>query len=341
MNLKGRHEDLIKIIDHIKNDKAGISNYKNLDSYYKLMYKYFPSKNIVEFVDKLINVPVRDYIDDIEDNATLLNADGSLVTTWDRWHITMTSQGQLDDVRFNKFREKCFELSETNMTAADELYRLTRTYIIQNPVVENAENIQYAFINAKAKMPYSYKKIAMNYLRDSYDILKSTIIFKICNKCGYVKNMDGKVIIHRLCNPVFEEKTFSPGTLILKPEVFNAITNPGRFEYEVYSSLLNKGYEAIIFPEIERKGDIFVSIGGDGLYLDMKAYNYPESLYSELTTSNGFLKDKYRNRWIIVPDLYYSEQLETLDDVLRTGGSRLYNISDLIKKLNRLANVRR
>lgn len=48
MDLKKiRHEDLLKIINHIKNDKTGIDEYKDLNYYYKLMYKYLPSKDIV------------------------------------------------------------------------------------------------------------------------------------------------------------------------------------------------------------------------------------------------------------------------------------------------------
>lgn len=336
MELSGRHEDLIKIIDFIKNDKIGMTSYKNIDSYYQLMYKYLPSKNIVEFINNLVHIPVKEYIDDIEDDSTLLNTDGSLRETWDNWHIAMTSQGQLDDVRFEKFRENCFKLSESDMPAAEELYRLTRTYIIQNPIINKAEDIQYIFADSIIKIPYAYRKIAMDYIRDSYDILKLSTNLRVCNTCGYIKNFNGKIILHRLCNPVFSDKTFAQGTLVLKPEVFYAITNPGRFEYEVFKALLYQGFYSVIFPEVEKSGDIFVSIGGDGLYLDMKAYNYPEALYNELVSPNGFLKEKYRNRWIIVPDLYYSEQFETIGDIIRSGGSRLYNIDGLINKLHRL-----
>lgn len=333
---KSRHEDLVKIIGHIKNDKVGISSYKNLDSYYELMYKHLPSKDIVDFIHNLSTIPVSEYVDNIEHNTPLLNADGTLNTLWDKWHISITSQGNLDDVRFNKFRDKCFELWETNMQAADELYRITRAFIIENPIIEDAENLRYIFIDTKTKIQSSYRKMALEYIRDSYDILKTPRNFKVCSTCGYVKNIDGKILTHRLCNPTYAEKLLPQGTLILKPEIFNAITNPGRFEFEVYNALLNAGFDSIIFPEIERNGDIYVIINGDGLYLDMKAYNYAESLYSELVNDNGYLKEKYRNRWIIVPDLYYQEQLEFIGSILRSGGSRFYNIKDLIKKLNKI-----
>lgn len=337
MELKSRHEDLIKIIGHIKNDKVGILSYKNLDSYYKLMYKHLPSKNIVDFMYKLTTLPVYEYVDNIEDSSPLLNSDGNLNDIWDKWHINMTSQGKLDDVRFNIFRNKCFELAETNMSSADELYRITRTFIIKNPIIEDAESLRYLFMTTKTKIPISYKKISSEYIRDSYDILKTSKVFKICSTCGYVKNIDGKIITHRLCNPTYTEKLLPQGTLVLKPEIFNAITNPGRFEVEVNTALVNVGFNSVLFPEIERLGDVYVNtIGGDGLYLDMKAYNVPEHLYGELVSETGYLKEKYRNRWIIVPDLYYHEQLEFIGQLLRSNGSKLYNIEDLIKKLNRI-----
>jgi hypothetical protein len=60
---------------------------------------------------------------------------------------------------------------------------------------------------------------------------------------------------------------------------------------------LKSGFDATIFPKIEKDGDILVNIYGKQIYLDMKAYNYAENLYSELT-NNKTLKDKYRNRWL-------------------------------------------
>lgn len=336
MYLKSRHEDLIKIIGHIKNDKVNIVNYKDLDSYYEMMYRYLPSKSIVDFIYKLISIPVSDYVDDIDYNIPLLNADGSLNSVWDEWYIKITSQGKLDDIRFNKFRVKCFELYQSNPVAADELYRITRTYIIENPIVYDMEELRYIFINSKNKIPLSYRQIAIDYIRDSYNVIKIPVFYKICDVCGYVKSIDDKIIVHRLCNPTYKGKLLSQGTLVLKPEVFHSITNPGRFEYMVYRSLLEEGYITTIFPEIEKNGDILVSVNGNNIYLDMKAYNYTEELYHELVNDNGYLKDKYRNRWIIVPDLYYSEQLEYIGDILRVNGSRLYNIDDLLKKLSRI-----
>lgn len=340
VKLKNRHEDLIKIIGHIKSDKAGILNCKNLNSYYELMYKYFPdSKNIVDFIDKLITIPVSEYIDHIEEKYTLLNNDGTLNSVWDNWHITMTSQGKLDDLRFNKFRDRCFELSETDMPSAEELYRITRKFIIENPIIEEAEKLQYIFMDTKTKIPYSYRKLALEYIRDSYEILKISKDVRVCNVCGYVNNLDGKVVIHRLCNPKYSDKTLLPGALILKPEIFNAITNPGRFEIQVYNALINAGYDSTLFPEIERNGDIIVNICSDALYLDMKAYNHADDLYGELVNEQGNLKGKYRSRWIIVPDLYYQEQLEFIGYLLRTGDSRLYNINDLLRKLERISKA--
>lgn len=335
---KSRDEDLIKIIEYIKSDKAGILSCKNLNSYYEFMYKHLPSsKNIVDFIDKLITTPVREYVDNIEGNATLLNPNGTLNTVWDSWHIAMTSQGRLDDVRFNKFREKCFELSKINMPAADELYRVTRTFIIENSIIEEIEKLKYIFMATKISIPYSYKKIAEEYIRDCYDFVKKSDNVKVCNVCGYVNYIDGKEIIHRLCNPIYSEESLMRGTLILKPEIFYAITNPGRFEIDVYNALLLAGYDPILFPEIERNGDILVNVCGRALYLDMKAYNYFHDLYIELANEKGYLKEKYRNRWLVVPDLYYQEQLNVIGYLLKDGGSRLYNIKDLIKKLNRIA----
>ncbi|GEM_PF-3844800 len=330
---KHRHEDLIKIIGHIKNDKVGILEYKKLDLYYKLMYKYLPSRNIVDFIYKLTTVPVCNYIDNIEERSTLLNTDGTLNSVWDKWYINMTSEGRLDDVRFNKFRNKCFELSEIDMSAADELYRVTRKFIIENAIIEESENLNYIFMNANVKIPHSYRKIALEFVRDCYYVIKTSGRFEVCDKCGYVNKIDDKRIIHRLCNPKYKENVFKQGTLILKPEIFNAITTPGRFELEVYIALKNEGFNPILFPEIERNGDIYINICDNDLYLDMKAYNYLDDLHSELINESGYLKDKYRNRWIIVPDIYYLEQLKFIGHILKAGGSKIYNIADLIKKL--------
>lgn len=337
MDLKKiRHEDLLKIINHIKNDKTGIDEYKDLNSYYKLMYKYLPSKNIVDFINNLINIPVCEYVDKIDKDISLLDSDGTLNSYWDEWHIRLTSQGRQDDIRFEKFRQKCFELWNIDKQAAEELYRITRTYIIENPIIESADEIKYIFINSKKLIPVLYRNLAIEYVRDCYDILKIKKEFKVCSCCGYVKNIDSDMVIHRLCNPKYEDNIFNRGTLIVKPEIFYSIINPGRFEYEVFNALLKSGFDATIFPEIEKDGDILVNIYGKQIYLDMKAYNYAENLYSELT-NNKTLKDKYRNRWIVVPDLYYKEQMEFIGHLLRAGGSRLYNIEDLLNKLKRVA----
>lgn len=333
---KLRVSELIEIIQLIKYDKSNINDYKDINKYYKYMQKSFGCCSLVRFIQILTDIPVINYVefdDLIEDESPLLNKDGSLFDYWDEWHINKGSNREIDNKRFNDFRDKCFELEKQNNGAGDILYRATRLFIILNPIIESVDYIAFLLTQSGIKNR-KHKEIAIEYISQCYEVLNSNKTFQICNVCKYIKDIK---VSHNLCNGKYEDKLLKNGTLIARPSIYNDIIKPGLFEKSCFDKLITAGFKAIIFPEIEREGDILVTINNKRYYLDMKAFNNADDLKKELLSNinMNIVKDKYKNRWIIVPDLYYVEQREYLGALLNRNGSRIYNINDLIHKLKR------
>ncbi|MEG2243662.1 MAG: hypothetical protein RSC87_09345, partial [Muribaculaceae bacterium] len=192
------------------------------------------------------------------------------------------------------------------------------------------------FINTKISNAYKdYKNIALKYIKESYDLIRQEKEVEICNICGYVKRIDSTDVIHRLCHPIYTKKLLKKGQYVAKPNIFTSIIQPGRFEIKAYNAIISEGFNARLFPDIETHGDILVDTSDGLIYLDMKSYFVNKNLHEELI-QNDYVKDKYKDRWIIVPDDYYEDQKRELQYILNRNGSRIYNISDLIDKLHRM-----
>jgi hypothetical protein len=333
---KLRVSELMELIQMIKYDKSNIDDYKDINKYYKYMQKSFNCCSLVKFIEILTNIPVINYVkfdDIIENESSLLNKNGSLAEYWDEWHITMGSNRDVDNKRFNDFRDKCFDLEKQNKGAGDTLYRATRLFIILNSIIESIDSIGFILTQSGIKNR-KHKDIAIDYITQCYEILKSNKTFQVCNVCGYIKDTR---VSHNLCNGKYEDKLLKNGVLIARQAIYNDIIKPGLFEKSCFEKIVTEGFKAIIFPEIEKEGDILVIINDKNYFLDMKAYNKPEDLSKELleNINTDKVKEKYKNRWIIVPNLYYVEQKEYIGSLLNRNGSRIYNIDDLINKLKR------
>lgn len=331
-----RISELMELIKIIKYDKSNIDDCKDIKKYYDYMQKSFNCCSLVEFIKILTEIPVTNYVkfdEPIKENSSLLNQDGSILEYWDEWHINKGSNRDIDNKRFDDFRQKCFYLEEKDNGVGDALYRATRLIIILNPIIDSIDNI--GFLLAKSGMKNrKHKDIAIEYITQCYEQLKNNKIYEICDVCGYIK--DPKVS-HNLCNAKYQDKLLKNGMLIARQSIYNDIIKPGLFEKLCFDKLVAEGFNTVIFPEIEREGDILVTISNKKYFLDMKAYNNPEDLRKELldNMNTDKVKEKYKNRWIVVPDLYYIEQREHLRSLLNRNGSRIYNVDDLINKLKR------
>lgn len=336
--MKNTQDVLMEFITFIKNEALGANmDYKRIEILYDYKYKLFENCTLTDFIDKLCSLPVSDYIDGLEETQeALLDEDCSLNEIWNKWYTDIfdtTSKKQ--DERFEKFRDECFKIQIKDNKQADELYRTTRKFIIENPILKDVQEIKFAFMGTK--LNYSNKELGIDYIKDCYDMVSKDTNYLVCNECGYVKYLEGREIIHRLCNiPKFEEVVLKRGTLIAKRTIYSSIIRPGRFEIKIFEGLLEAGIKARLFPDIEVNGDIEISINDQKIYLDMKSYYRNTDLKKEILNHNGFLEDKYKNRWIIVPDEYYLDQKRELQSIINSGNSRIYNKDDLIDKIIRM-----
>lgn len=336
--MKNTKDVLMEFITFIKNESVGTNmNYKKIDILYEYKYKLFENCTLIDFIDKLCSLPVSEYIEGIESiQEPLLDEECCLNDTWSKWHTDIfDTPSKKQDERFEKFRQECFKIQIKDPIQADELYRTTRKFIIENPILKDAQEIQFAFMGTKVN--YSNKKIAIDYIKDCYNMVSKDTDYLVCSECGYVKDLEGIEIVHRLCNiPRFEEATLKRGTLVAKSMIYSSIIRPGRFEIKIFKALLEAGIEVRLFPDIEVDGDIEILINNQTIYLDMKAYYRNYDLKKEILNQHGYLKDKYKNRWIIVPDEYYLDQKRELQNIINSGNSRIYNKDDLIDKLIRM-----
>lgn len=329
----------IEFIDLIKRDKEGLEGYKDISNYYGFMAKICGSEknNIVEFINYLITSRVQEYIEfDIEIDilVPLLDLQGELNKEWANWHSNIGLKSDVDNERFNEFRKKCFELETKSPGRGEILYRETRLFIINNPIIENANFIKNQL--ALKKVRVNERETAFEYLKQCYDFINIEKEYDVCCTCGYVLKYNNETS-HNFCNGKQERKLLKRGTGIAREPIYTAFIKPGRFEVLCYEEIKKSEFDVILFPEIEKEGDILVVINENKIYLDMKAYNRTEELLKEImgNSENG-IKDKYKNRWIIVPELYYKEAEELLRNILNKYGSRLYSIPQLIQKLMRV-----
>lgn len=337
--LRGKTNELFELIQLIKYDKENLNEYRRIEKYYEVMNKIGEFNNLNEFIVCLTSIPVNEYIrigEDGEAYPILLDKNGELNEYWSDWYINLGTKREVDDKRFNEFRKKCFELEQYNVGLGELLYRETRLFIINNPILDNIDKVNLE-LRKNGVTKISHRNIAKEYIEQCYFIINENKEFYICETCGYPKYINNKEASHNLCNAKYIKKNIAKGSVIARYEIYNDIIKPGRFEKLCFSRLSKEGFETILFPEIEREGDILVTINNTKYYLDMKAYNQAGDLAKELMLegSEWNIKNKYKNRWIIVPDIFYIEQRECLEGILNKNGSRIYNIDDVINKLRR------
>lgn len=309
---------------------------RDIETYYVYKDRFFESVNLLQFIHNLAELKVCEYVEGVQDVDTpLLSPTGKLNPLWEQWLVKQidNSNALIMDKMFDEFRELCYKLQAIDREAAHILYLHTRVFIILNPIV-NPTSIK-TFLNGSCfPAKYSkYKEEAERYIKECYTLKRGIKKLEICSTCGYI--FKEETVKHRLCENKREWVEYNTPMYVAKPEIFNAIINPGRFEIEVFESLKKEGFSVRLFPDIETKGDIEVLIDGIHLYLDMKCYAIGDGLYNEVI-ENGRVKQKYRNRWIIVADKYYKEQTRLLGRLLNnpSTNSRLLNIDDLIQELH-------
>lgn len=311
---------------------------RDIESYYAYKDKFFENVNLLQFIQNLTELKVCEYVEGVQDiDIPLLGPTGKLNYLWEQWLVKQidSSNMLIMDKMFDTFRALCYELQKTDKEAAHILYLHTRRFIILNPIV-NPTKVK-TFLNGSGfPAKYSqYKEASEQYIKECYTLERGIRKLEVCSTCGYI--FKEETIKHRLCENKREWIEYSTPIYVAKPEIFNAIINPGRFEIEVFESLKKEGFSVRLFPDIETNGDIEVLIVGTHLYLDMKCYAIGDGLYNEVIENNR-VKQKYRNRWIIVADKYYKEQTRLLVRLLNnpSTNSRLLNIADLIRELHNL-----
>ena len=310
---------------------------RSIEIYYDYKDRFFESVNLLQFIHNLTELKVCEYVEGVQDvDMPLLDPSGKLNSLWEEWLVMQIGSHNtlIMDKKFDEFRALCYELQLIDKEAAHILYLYTRKFIIQNPIIKSTKIKTFLNGSGFPAKYFQYKESAEEYIKECYTLERGVRKLEVCCTCGYI--FKEETIKHRLCENKREWVEYNTSMYIAKPEIFNAIINPGRFEIEVFESLKAEGFSVRLFPDIETNGDIEVLLEDNLLYLDMKCYAVGDGLYKEVIENNR-VKHKYRNRWIIVADKYYKEQTRLLGGILNnsSANSRLLNIADLIQELHR------
>ena len=116
---------------------------------------------------------------------------------------------------------------------------------------------------------------------------------------------------------------------VVKSNVYEFYTQPGLIEKEAYKKLVEATFEVVLYPGIEKYGDLEVVIKNKSYFIDAKTTRInPYSLSQEL------LKPKYRDRIILLPDKKYEDVKDCL--LANNSSLKIFNVSELIEYLKKI-----
>ena len=268
---------------------------------------------------------------------SILNFDYEIREEWIRF-IFKTNSESISEKRFKKLIKLCKEINEVegnNLGLRCYIYFRMDT-LIRRPILTInefrnglAECLLDKFTKYLERFIELFKEfyvIESNFNELNYD--KS----KICSNCNYFfSQLDEHTFCK--CNK-FTHKELSMGIYVLKREVYKDYTKPGLIERDAFDTLKKEGFTVELYPNIEKDGDLKVILGNENIYIDCKSSKSAENLWEEIK------KEKYMERIILVPDLYYLEQkkyieIKSNEEKENAFKVKIFNLDDLVNYLKK------
>ncbi|MBZ9684979.1 hypothetical protein G9F72_001215 [Clostridium estertheticum] len=259
---------------------------------------------------------------------TVLDEGYNLREEWKNFLLDFRQGGGYIEKRFQNLMRLCSNVAKSggNGQAMYNLFRMD--YLIVKPIAN--------FYDFEADVYGVLKHLGNNFIGDFrklfWDFYEKNNFEKeyyICSNCKYKVTEDIK---HIFCkNAKIEKIELKSGEYIIKEDVYKDYTLRGIVEKDMYNALIENGFEAYLYPSLEKEGDIKVVIYNKVYFLDGKSYTQTAKLVKDLK------EEKYNNRIIVVPDLNYKDQKEYIIQLQKDGElyfdgeARVFNVTDLIK----------
>lgn len=289
---------------------------------------------LTDFVRKLAIISPTDF--GIENNSvyinkgiyslSILDSEYNLRDEWRNYLFKNTGEKFLKK-RFIKLINLCLEIEKNEgKDLGLKCYIFFRMdTVIRNPITSIMKFKNELAILLKDKFNL-YKERFIELFKDFYERVKIKAKYKICNKCGYLDNSN---INHIFCKKnKFKEVELGFDDWIIKESIYKDYTSVGLIERDVFDELKKEDFKVILYPNIEKEGDLKVIINNKDIFIDCKSYSNAIDLVEEIK------KNKYLNRVIVVPDIYYEEHKEYIKAELSNDLSRkFFSIDSLIKYL--------
>jgi hypothetical protein len=203
-------------------------------------------------------------------------------------------------------------------------YTAFRSYIINYPI-SNADDIEsFCFINR-------FEPFLSTALESCYENIPLHYKYK-CQSCGWTleeKTKDYYVCVKKECRKKLDISTLKNNKIDanlnkrVRKSILMTTVIPGKKELALKDELEKMGAKVELFPDIERKGDIYASIvNGEKIeygYIDVKDYSRPKRLAEELLKE--IEKGRLKTNIIAVPNEKASKKyVELINSILREYG---------------------
>lgn len=259
-------------------------------------------------------------------SLSILDSEYNLRDEWRNYLFKNTGEKFLKK-RFSKLINLCLEIEkkeENNLGLKCYIFFRMDT-VIRNPITSIIKFKEELAVLLQDKFEV-YKDRFIELFKEFYEKVKAKGKYKVCNNCGYWDDTSNK---HVFCKEnKFKEIELGSNDWIIKESVYKDYTSVGLIERDVFDRLKKEGFEVILYPDIEREGDLKVIIYNKQIFIDCKSYSDITDLVDEIK------RDKYLDRVIVVPDIYYKEHKEYIEAELPNYLSRKFlNIDNLIKYL--------
>lgn len=268
---------------------------------------------------------------------SILDFDYKIREEWIKF-VFKTNSENISEKRFKKLIKLCKEINEVegnNLGLKCYIYFRMDT-LIRRPIVTIndfrnglAECLVDKFTKYLERFIELFKEfyvIESNFNELNYD--KS----KVCSNCNYFFS---ELEEHIFCkHNKFTYKELNMGVYVLKREVYNDYTKPGIIERDSFDRLKKEGFTVELYPNIEKDGDLKVILENKNIYIDCKSSKSAENLWEEIK------KEKYIDRIIVVPDLYYLElkkyiEIKSNEKYGDTFKIEILNLDDLVNYLKK------
>lgn len=272
---------------------------------------------LTDFIQKLSELPVKHL--GIEENngyiqeklllISLIDEYYKLRPEWINYLFGNTGEVFLNK-RFTKLIKLCLEIEEVegNNLGLESYIFFRMDILIRRPIITISEFKDGLAIVLKGKFN-TYREKFIGLFKEFYEQLKYKGEYNVCLNCGYLESSNYK---HIFCkSSKFKKEELDTKKWIIKESVYKNYTSVGLIERDTFDKLKSEEFDVQLYPQIEKEGDLKVVVANKTFYIDCKSYSNVVELAETLK------EEKYDNRLIVVPDIYYQEQKEYIDVLIK------------------------